>query len=33
MEQAARDNSALYGLATIILALVTGWLGGILFKR
>ncbi|ODT81506.1 MAG: hypothetical protein ABS76_11745 [Pelagibacterium sp. SCN 64-44] len=33
MEQAARDNSALYGLATIILALVTGWLGGVLFKR
>lgn len=29
----ARMNPALYGLATIILALVTGWLGGVLFKR
>lgn len=29
----ARSNPVLYGLATILLALGTGWLGGVLFKR
>ena len=29
----ARSNSLLYGLATILIALGTGWLGGVLFKR
>ncbi|MBF0678612.1 MAG: TIGR02186 family protein [Devosia sp.] len=29
----ARMNPALYGFATILLALLTGWLGGVLFKR
>jgi len=29
----ARSNPVLYGLATILIALGTGWLGGVLFKR
>jgi uncharacterized protein (TIGR02186 family) len=29
----ARSNPPLYGLATIIIALGTGWLGGVLFRR
>lgn len=29
----AASNPALYGMATILLALGTGWLGGILFRR
>lgn len=29
----ARSNPAVYGLATILIALGTGWLGGILFRR
>lgn len=29
----ARSNPILYGLATILIALGTGWLGGVLFKR
>lgn len=29
----AKSNPVLYGLATILLALGTGWLGGVLFKR
>jgi hypothetical protein len=29
----ARMNPAFYGFATILLALLTGWLGGVLFKR
>ena len=31
--ETARSNPALYGIATILLALLTGWLGGILFRR
>ncbi|HEX2216840.1 MAG TPA: TIGR02186 family protein [Xanthobacteraceae bacterium] len=31
--QAARDHSLLYGLATAALALLTGWLGSIVFRR
>lgn len=30
---AARTHPLLYGLAAIIIALATGWLGGVLFKR
>jgi uncharacterized protein (TIGR02186 family) len=29
----ARSNPPLYGLATILIALGTGWLGGVLFRR
>lgn len=29
----ARSNPPVYGLATILIALATGWLGGVLFKR
>lgn len=29
----ARSNPPLYGLATILIALATGWLGGVLFRR
>ncbi len=29
----ARSNAPLYGFATIIIALATGWLGGVLFRR
>ncbi|WP_127144904.1 TIGR02186 family protein [Pelagibacterium montanilacus] len=29
----ARSQPLLYGLATVLLALVTGWLGGVLFRR
>lgn len=31
--RAARNNPLLYGLATVLLALATGWMGGVLFKR
>lgn len=31
--QSARDWPLLYGLATVLLALATGWLGGVLFRR
>ncbi|GLQ08291.1 hypothetical protein GCM10007913_02230 [Devosia yakushimensis] len=31
--EAARGNPVVYGLATIMLALATGWLGGVLFRR
>ena len=31
--QAARDHSLLYGMATAALALLTGWLGSIVFRR
>jgi uncharacterized protein (TIGR02186 family) len=31
--QSARDHSLLYGLATAALALLTGWLGAIVFRR
>lgn len=31
--EAARSDSVLYGLASILLALATGWLGGVLFQR
>lgn len=30
---AARSDPTVYGLATILLALATGWLGGVLFRR
>lgn len=30
---AARNQPLLYGLACVLLALVTGWLGGVLFRR
>lgn len=29
----ARSNPALYGFATILVALLTGWVGGVLFRR
>ncbi|WP_417579839.1 TIGR02186 family protein [Pelagibacterium sp.] len=31
--EAAVSQPLLYGLATVLLALVTGWLGGVLFRR
>jgi hypothetical protein len=30
---AAVDHPLLYGLAAVILALFTGWLGGVVFRR
>jgi uncharacterized protein (TIGR02186 family) len=30
---AARDHGLLYGLATVALALVTGWIGAVVFRR
>ncbi len=31
--ESARDDPLLYGLVCVFLALITGWLGGVLFKR
>ncbi|WP_196259430.1 TIGR02186 family protein [Pelagibacterium limicola] len=31
--EASRNQPLLYGLACVLLALVTGWLGGVLFRR
>lgn len=31
--ESARNQPLLYGLACVLLALVTGWLGGVLFRR
>jgi uncharacterized protein (TIGR02186 family) len=31
--EVARSNPPLYGFATIMIALATGWLGGVLFRR
>lgn len=33
LANASRNQPLLYGLACVLLALVTGWLGGVLFKR
>lgn len=33
LAESARDTPLLYGLATVLLAIVTGWLGGVLFRR
>ncbi|WP_114389115.1 TIGR02186 family protein [Notoacmeibacter marinus] len=33
ISRAARNNSLIYGLLAVILAVVTGWLGRIVFKR
>jgi hypothetical protein len=30
---AARDHGIIYGLATAFLALITGWLASIIFRR
>lgn len=30
---AARDHGLLYGIATVMMALVTGWLAGVVFRR
>jgi hypothetical protein len=31
--EAAVNQPLLYGIATVLLALITGWLGGVLFRR
>ena len=31
--EAARDNGLLYGLATMLMALLTGWIASVVFKR
>jgi len=33
MYAAASDHAALYGLACVVLALLAGWLGGVVFRR
>lgn len=33
MADTARNSPAIYGLASVIVALATGWLGGVLFRR
>jgi uncharacterized protein (TIGR02186 family) len=33
MYAAANDHAVLYGLACVVLALATGWLGGVIFRR
>ena len=33
MFAAANDHALLYGLASVVLALLTGWLGGVVFRR
>ena len=30
---AARDNGLLYGLATMLMALLTGWIASVVFRR
>ena len=31
--EAARDNGLLYGLATMLMALLTGWIASVVFRR